>query len=402
MALRKKHILLGITGGIAAYKAAYLVRELVKSGAEVRVVMTQAATKFVAPLTFSTLSNNAVAVDLWDENQSTRDEIGTKHVHLAQWADALLVAPASANTMAKLVQGASDNLLMVLALACTKPILLAPTMDADMMLNDVTRANVSKLRERGFHIIPPGEGEHASGLRGPGRFPEIDIIVTHLERALDGSHRDLKGKKIVVTAGPTYEAIDPVRFIGNRSSGKMGYAIANAAAQRGADVVLVSGPTHLETPRHVERVNVESAEEMRDAVLKSVKKADAVVMSAAVADFKPEKIASRKIKKKPNGNVPEIAFAPTPDILEALAKLKLVRIGFALETHDELVNAKEKLKRKNLDLIVLNSMRDHKSVFGSDENIVTLIGKKGKPQKLPRLSKFEVAEKILDRLSTLL
>ena len=402
MPLRKKHILLGITGGIAAYKSAYLVRELVKRGAEVRVVMTEAATKFVAPLTFSTLSNNPVAVDLWDENQATRGEIGTKHVHLANWADAMLIAPASANTMAKLVQGASDNLLTVLALACTKPILLAPTMDADMMLNDITHKNVARLGERGFHTVPPGEGEHASGLKGPGRFPEIEVIVAHLERVLRNAHQDLRKKRILVTAGPTYEAIDPVRFIGNRSSGKMGFAIANAGAQRGADVVLVSGPTHLETPRHVERVDVESAEEMRDAVLKRAKNVDAVIMAAAVADFKPAKAAKEKIKKSAGGGAPQITFISTQDILESLAKVKAVRVGFALESHDELANAKEKLKKKNLDLIVLNSVREHASVFGSDENIVTLIGKRGKPQKLPKMLKFDVAEKILDRVRELM
>jgi phosphopantothenoylcysteine decarboxylase/phosphopantothenate--cysteine ligase len=402
VSLRKKHILLGITGGIAAYKSAYLVRELVKSGAEVRVVMTDAATKFVQPLTFSTLSNNPVAVDLWDENQTTRDAIGTKHVHLANWADAMLVAPASANSMAKLVQGAADNLLTVLALACTKPILLSPAMDADMMRNDITRANVCKLRERGFYIIPPEEGEHASGLKGPGRLPEVGIILSHLERVLANAQQDLKKKMFLVTAGPTYEAIDPVRYIGNRSSGKMGYAIANAAAQRGAAVILVSGPTHLETPRHVQRIDVESAEEMQAAVLKHAKHADAIVMSAAVADFMPERAAKQKIKKDVRGYVPEIKFKRTPDILESLANTKAARVGFALETHDELAHAKEKLKRKNLDLIVLNSMRVHRNVFGSDENIVTLIGKNGKLHKLPKMSKFEAAEKILDRVRELL
>lgn len=402
MSLRKKHILLGITGGIAAYKSAYLVRELVKAGAEVRVVMTDAATKFVQPLTFSTLSNNPVAVDLWDENQTTRDVIGTKHVHLANWADAMLVAPASANTIAKFVEGAADNLLTVLALACTKPILLSPTMDADMMRNETTRANIAKLRERGFHIIPSEEGEHASGLKGPGRLPEVEVILGYVERTLANAQQDLKKKTILVTAGPTYEAIDPVRYIGNRSSGKMGYAIANAAVQRGAAVILISGPTHLETPRHVQRVNVESAEDMHVAVLTHVKRADAIVMSAAVADFTPQQAATRKIKKDRRGDVPEIKFKRTPDILESVAKLKTVRVGFALETDNEFANAKQKLRQKNLDLIVLNSMREHKKVFGSDENIVTLIGKKGKPQKLPRMSKFDVAEKILDRVRELM
>ena len=242
--MRGKHVLVGVTGGIAAYKVGYLVRDLVKSGAEVKVMMTEAGTRFVTPLTFSALSKNPVFTDLWTNNQSSDSDISTQHIDLANWADVLVITPASANTIAKLAYGISDNLLAVVALATTRPIILAPTMDAEMYLNPVTQNNLTSLKERGYIIIPPVEGELASGLSGPGRLPEIKIIIETIGKILDQSHQDLKKKRILVTAGPTYEAIDPVRFVGNRSSGKMGFAIANAAAQRGAEVTLVAGPTH--------------------------------------------------------------------------------------------------------------------------------------------------------------
>ena len=257
--MRGKHVLVGVTGGIAAYKVGYLVRDLVKSGAEVKVMMTEAGTRFVTPLTFSALSKNPVFTDLWTNNQSSDSDISTQHIDLANWADVLVITPASANTIAKLAYGISDNLLAVVALATTRSIILAPTMDAEMYLNPVTQNNLTSLKERGYIIIPPVEGELASGLSGPGRLPEIKIIIETIGKVLDQSYQDLKKKRILVTAGPTYEAIDPVRFVGNRSSGKMGFAIANAAAQRGAEVTLVAGPTHLETPRNVTRIDVESA-----------------------------------------------------------------------------------------------------------------------------------------------
>lgn len=398
--MKGKHILLGVTGGIAAYKSCFVVRELIRRGADVKVVMTEAATKFVTPLTFSTLSGHEVAVDLWEKNQTTASDIGTRHIDLARWADLLLVAPASANTIAKLTFGLADNLLTVLALACRGPIVLAPTMDADMFVNPLTQENLGLLKERGFFVIPPEEGEHASGLRGPGRLPEIDAIVAFVEKVVTHAHQDLKSVRVLVTAGPTHEAIDPVRFIGNRSSGKMGFAVAHAAALRGAAVTLISGPVALETPRHVARVNVESAGEMYEQVVRHAKKADVIIMAAAVADFTPANVARQKIKKTGQKDSLQLQLAATRDILGSLGEKKngKILVGFALETSEELKNAKEKLKRKNLDLIVLNSLNDEGAGFGTDTNVVTFVDRKGNIQKLPKLSKFEVANTILDRV----
>ena len=403
--LRGRHILVGVTGGIAAYKVCYLVRDLKKAGADVKVVMTEAAMKFVAPLTFSALSGHAVLSSIWTADQSTSSNIGTQHIDLANWADAYVIAPASANTIAKITYGLTDNLLTIVALASRGPIILAPTMDADMYINPVTQQNIGKLQERGFFSVSPEEGEHASGLKGPGRLPEIQVIIEMIERVLDRSVQDFRGRKILVTAGPTYEAIDPVRFIGNRSSGKMGFALANAAALRGANVTLITGPVHLETPRNVTRVDVESAEQMQNAVLSRAAKADAVIMAAAVADYAPMTPARNKIKKESATKPLSLALTETPDILHALGQKKkkgTVLVGFALETHDELRNAQEKLKKKNLDLIILNSLKDKGAGFGSDTNVVTIIGKKGKPQKMPLMSKFDAANEILNRLKKLL
>ncbi|MEX0602685.1 MAG: bifunctional phosphopantothenoylcysteine decarboxylase/phosphopantothenate--cysteine ligase CoaBC [Bacteroidota bacterium] len=401
--LKGSHILVGVTGGIAAYKVCYLVRELRRAGADVRVVMTEAATKFVTPLTFSALSGHDVAVDLWSRDQSTSSEIGTRHIDLAAWADVFLIAPASANTVAKIVAGLSDNLLTIVALACRGPVAVAPTMDADMYVNPVTQRNIAILKERGFFVIPADEGEHASGLVGPGRLPDIGPIMKFVEDVLTRSHQDLKNRSILVTAGPTREAIDPVRYIGNRSSGKMGFALAAAAALRGANVTLVSGPVHLETPRHVTRVDVESASEMYDAVMARAGKADAVIMAAAVADFTPQHHADRKLKSKRGEAAPEIPLATTRDILAALGKTKNghILVGFALETHDALTSAREKLKKKNLDLIVLNSLMDEGAGFGVDTNVVTVIDRKGKSETLPKMSKIDVAHEILNRLKVL-
>jgi phosphopantothenoylcysteine decarboxylase/phosphopantothenate--cysteine ligase len=402
--LKGRKILLGITGGIAAYKSCYLVREFVKSGANVKVVMTPSATKFVSPLTFSTLSKNPVAADIWSSDQSTRTDIGTRHIDTANWPDVYLIAPASAHTVSKLTHGSADTLVSLIGLATRVPIILVPTMDADMYLNEVTKTNLVRLQERGFHVLQPDFGEHASGLSGPGRFPEVESILSQVEKILSGTHRDLAKKKILVTAGPTHEAIDPVRFIGNRSSGKMGFAIANAAAQRGATVTLVSGPVQLETPRNVQRVDVESAQEMYDAVLLHAKRKDAVIMAAAVADFMPESSAKQKIKKSTAGTVPEIRLKTTPDVLATLGEKRMNKVlaGFALETHNAVDNAKAKLKEKNLDFIVLNSLEKGRSVFGSDTNTVTIVDKKGKMEELPEMSKFDVANRILDRMRDLL
>lgn len=403
--LRGKHILVGVTGGIAAYKICYLVRELKKAGADVKVVMTEAATRFVAPLTFSALSGHEVASDLWTRNQSTSSAVGTQHIDLATWADVFVIAPASANTIAKLTYGLSDNLLTIIALASTGPIVLAPTMDADMYINPVTQQNVARLKERGYFVVPPEEGEHASGLKGPGRLPAVELILEEIDRVLEKSHQDLKGKKILVTAGPTHEAIDPVRFIGNRSSGKMGFALANAAALRGATVTLITGPVHLETPRSVTRIDVESADNMQREVLKRATKADAVIMAAAVADYTPQAPARNKIKKESAAKSLTLALKETPDILASLGQKKSkgqVLVGFALETEDELRGAKEKLKKKNLDFIVLNSLADKGAGFGTDTNVVTVIDKKGKAEKFPLMSKLDVANEILNRLKKFL
>ena len=402
--IKNKKILIGVTGGISAYKMCTVVRLLKKSDALVRVLMTQSATQFVTPLTFSTLSQEEVLTSIWPENTSTSTRASVEHINLALWADAMLVAPATANTIAKIVHGIADDVVSSTVLALRCPLLIAPAMDVDMYLNEATQKNLSILRERGHHILPPVEGELASGLTGPGRLPEPETIVAFIESVLAKTPHDLKGKKILVTAGPTHEPIDPVRFIGNRSSGKMGFAIANAAAQRGADVTLVSGPVSLGTPKHVARIDVETAEEMHKAVIENAKRCDAVIMSAAVADYTSKKPAAHKIKKDDSSKGLTLELPPTPDILRELGKKKngTLLVGFALETQDELKNAQEKLRKKNLDLIVLNSARDEHSPFGSDTNTVTIIGKDGKPEKLPRLSKFDVAVEILNRVTKLL
>jgi phosphopantothenoylcysteine decarboxylase/phosphopantothenate--cysteine ligase len=401
--MRGKHVLVGVTGGIAAYKVGYLIRELIKSGADLKVMMTEAGTRFATPLTFSVLSKNPVFTDLWSSNQSSESNISTQHIDLANWADVLVIAPASANTIAKLTYGISDNLLTVVSLATARPIVLAPTMDTEMYLNAITQKNLTILKERGYFIIPPAEGELASGLSGPGRLPEIKILIETIEKVLGHSTQDLKKKRILITAGPTFEAIDPVRFVGNRSSGKMGFAIASAAAQRGAEVTLITGPVVRETPRNVKRIDVESAQEMLTAVLAHTKKTDAVIMSAAVADFTPIHPAKHKIKKQSGSETLELTLKATPDILAILGKRKrkMMLVGFALETKDGLTGAKDKLRKKNLDLIVLNSFSEQNRVFGSDVNTVTMIDHLGNVQRLPKLSKFDVANKILDKIKTL-
>jgi phosphopantothenoylcysteine decarboxylase/phosphopantothenate--cysteine ligase len=394
--------LVGVTGGIAAYKVCYLVRDLRKAGADVKVVMTEAAARFVSPLTFSALSGHNVESDLWAVNQSSGSDIATRHIDLATWADAFVIAPASANTIAKLTYGLSDNLLTIIALASRCPILIAPTMDADMYINPVTQQNLSRLQERGYVVIPPDEGELASGLKGPGRLPEIQVIIDAVEQALTTSSRDLKGKNILVTAGPTFEPIDPVRFIGNRSSGKMGFAIARAAAQRGATVTLISGPVSLETPRAVHRIDVGSAAQMYDAVLGHAPRAHAVIMAAAVADYRPAAQSKQKIKKQSDPLT--LQLTNTQDILFSLGQKKrknTVLVGFALETENELANAREKLNKKNLDFIVLNSLKDKGAGFGGDTNVVTIVPKRGKAEKLPLMSKFDIGNEILNRLKKL-
>lgn len=402
--MRGKKILLGVTGGIAAYKSAYLARELVRAGAEVRVVMTEAATEFVAPLTFSALTRFPVAVDLWHKDQSTDSSIGTRHIHLATWCDLMIIAPASANTLAKIANGLSDNLLTVLALACRRPLVVAPTMDADMYLNEVTQHHLGVLRQRGHFIIPPAVGEHASGLTGPGRLPEVEVLMDHVRKILDGTIEDMRKMRVLVTAGPTFEPIDPVRFIGNRSSGKMGFAIAAAAARRGADVTLIAGPVHLETPRTVTRIDVQTTDEMRTAVQAAAKKQDIIIMAAAVSDYTPAKKADRKLKKLGRTEGHTLDLVTTPDILAETGRTKrkgTVLVGFALETEDALVHGREKLAKKNLDLIVVNAFTAENRVFGSDRNTVAFIDKTGSAEELPSMEKIDVAHRLLDRIKTL-
>lgn len=403
--LRGKHIVLGVTGGIAAYKSAWLVRELIKAGADVQTVMTQNATQFVTPLTLSTLSNREAIVGMFPATSDHTTDTWTKHIDLALWADIMLIAPATANTIAKIAHGIADDFLTTLVLALRGPLALAPAMDVDMYTNETTQRNIESLRQSGCHILPPEEGELASGLSGPGRLPEIDRIVKFVDGVLEKVHQDLKGRKVLVTAGPTHEPIDPVRFIGNRSSGKMGFALAGAASQRGAEVTLISGPVELNTPRHTRRVNVETAEQMKAAVEKEFPRADLVVMSAAVADFSPVHIATTKIKRDAStGDAVHLELKKNPDILRGLGekKTRQVLVGFALETSDGIANAKKKLSLKNLDLVVLNTAGEEGAGFGTDTNIVTVIAPNGTIEPLPRMSKYDVAHEILNRAVPLL
>ena len=391
-----KKIVLGVTGCIAAYKSAYLIRDLVKRGADVKVVMSPSATQFITPLTLSTLSKNAVVVNMFPENKNSSTDLNTWHIDLAQWADLILIAPATVNTVAKLAYGFADNALTTLAAAARSPVVLAPAADVDMYENPATKENLVKLESLGYYIVEAEEGELASGLSGKGRLAELDKIIDSVEFVLSGFEKDLKGKKILVTAGPTIEDIDPVRFIGNRSSGKMGYALAKAAFLRGADVTLISGTSNEIAYQEIKKVNVRSADEMKKAVDRELKKSDFLIMSAAVADYKPAKVSTKKLKKEKN--LTEIKITKTADILSSVKKENKIIVGFALETDNEIANAKKKLKEKQLDMIVLNSLKDKRIGFEFDTNKVTLIKKNGKTIKLPLQSKFQITNKILDQL----
>ena len=403
--LKNKHIVIGVTGGIAAYKIPLLVREFRKTAAEVRVVMSEAAKEFVTPLTLSTVSNNEVVVGTFPDERSNVLDAKTWHIGLGQWADIMLIAPATANVLAKLAHGYADDAVSTLALALRCPLVISPSMDIDMWHHAATQENITKLREMGYVVLPPEEGELASGLAGPGRLPELASIVKSVDELLTNARRDLEGKKILVTAGPTYEPIDPVRFIGNRSSGKMGFAVANAAAQRGAAVTLVAGHVHLPTPKHVNRIDVDTAEQMYRVVMKQQSKMDVVIMAAAVADFTAAKYSQTKIKKELlNGTTFSIALHKTKDILQELLSKKnnAVRVGFALETENGLRNARQKLKEKKLDLIILNNANEEGAGFEVDTNIVSMISKNGKVEKLKKMSKYDVAQQILNRISQLI
>lgn len=403
--LKGKKILVAVTGGIAAYKIPFLLRELKKRGAQSRVIMTEAAAEFVTPLTCSVLSGHDVVVGTFPSKGSRRVGMGTWHISLGRWADLMLIAPATANTLAKLSHGYADDAVSTLALAARCQVMVAPSMDVDMWLHRATQENVSRLREMGYAVLHPDEGELASGLSGPGRLPGVDALLEAIDRTLSRSRRDFRGKKVLVTAGPTREAIDPVRYIGNRSSGKMGFALARAAAERGADVTLVSGDVPLETPRMVRRVGVESAAEMRRAVVRHSRRADVIIMAAAVADFAPIVASRKKIKKEEmRGGRLTLTLRKTDDILAGLSKRKngQVVVGFALETHDEIPSARRKLTGKNLDFVILNNPLRPGSGFGSETNIVTILSRKGKVERLRKLPKLEVANEILDRVRSTL
>ncbi len=395
--LNGKKILLGITGSIAAYKAAFLVRLLIKSGAEVQVVMTPAATDFITPLTLSTLSKNKVYTNV------SAEDSWNNHVDMGLWADALVVAPATATTLAKMAHGICDSIIVATYLSAKCPIFFAPAMDLDMWKHPATQENIGRLQSFGNHLIPVGHGELASGLTGEGRMAEPAYICEVLDQHFHKKNT-LAGKKALVTAGPTYEALDPVRFIGNHSSGKMGVALAEELAQRGAEVTLVLGPSKLSAahPR-IKTVRVESARQMYEACSDDFPASHITVLAAAVADFRPKTRADQKIKKSGNGL--SIHLERTTDIAATLGKTKQagqLLVGFALETNNELANAQGKLTRKNFDFIVLNSLRDKGAGFQHDTNKITLVGKNNKIKKMELKSKRKVAEDIVDEIESLL
>ncbi len=391
-----KHVILGVTGGIAAYKAAYLVRSLVKAGAEVKVIMTENAKKFVAPLTFSTLSGNPVYTEFFNPENGEWHS----HVKLGLWADLFIIAPATANTIAKMAHGIADNLLTTTYLSARCQTLVVPAMDLDMYAHTATQENLETLRQRGVIVMDPASGQLASGLEGKGRMPEPDDILNFASNVLT-RQQDLAGKKILITAGPTYENIDPVRFIGNYSTGKMGYAIADECASRGADVTVVSGPVSIEpNNKQVKVVNVRSASDMFNAAESLFESSDITVLSAAVADFTPVSKADSKIKREKDNLTLELR--PTVDIAASLGKRKRsnqMLVGFALETDNEELNAKSKLERKNFDFIVLNSMRNPGTCFGSDNNQIKIIDRNN-IVSYPFKSKAEVAKDIVDKIAS--
>lgn len=398
--LKGKKIILGITGSIAAYKAAYIIRGLVKKGAEVQVVITPSGKEFITPITLSALSSNPVISEFF----SNRDGSWNSHVDLGLWADAMLIAPATASTIGKMANGIADNMLITTYLSCKAPVFIAPAMDLDMFAHPSTQENIEKLRSYGNHIIEPGEGELASHLVGKGRMEEPDAIIAVLDRFFDGLC-SLSKKKIVITAGPTYEKIDPVRFIGNYSSGKMGFALAEACAAQGALVTLIAGPVSLTTTHEgIRRIDVESAEEMYQAAVKAFPESDAAILCAAVADYRPEVQAEEKIKRESTGEM-TMHLVPNPDIAATLGKMKQPGqrlVGFALETSDEVAHATDKLKRKNLDFIVLNSLRDKGAGFRCDTNKISILEANGVLTAYQMKPKNEVANDIVEKLASLI
>ena len=412
--LKGKKIVLGITGSIAAYKSCLIIRELVKRGAEVQVVITPAGKEFITPITLSALTQKPVISDFF----SQRDGTWHSHVALGLWADAMLIAPCTASTLGKMANGIADNMLITTYLSMKAPVFIAPAMDLDMYAHPTTQQNMERLKSFGNIIIEPQSGFLASGLEGKGRMEEPERIVEYLEKALGeqaDANRELAGKKILITAGPTYEKIDPVRFIGNYSSGKMGFALAEECARRGAEVTLIAGPVSCKisnlrsasplgsskNSQLIRRIDVESCQEMYDAAVKAFPQMDAAILCAAVADFRPAEVASEKIKRV--GQTMDIHLVPNPDIAAALGKMKTekqVMVGFALETNDEEQNAQHKLEKKNLDFIVLNSLRNEGTCFKSDENQISIISREGQ-KDYDKKPKSEVARDIVDELSRL-
>jgi phosphopantothenoylcysteine decarboxylase/phosphopantothenate--cysteine ligase len=389
--LANRTVVLGITGSIAAYKAADIASKLTQAQARVEVIMTESATRFIAPLTLRSITGRPVVTDLFE----LASESGVGHVALAGAANVVVVAPATANIIAKLAAGIADDMLSCTVLATKAPVIMAPAMNVDMFQNSITQENLAKLKARGFTIVDPAYGRLASGKVGPGRLAETEAIIGVIQQVL-GRSGDLAGKRIVVTAGGTQEPIDPVRHIGNRSSGKMGYAVAEAARDRGAEIKLITAPTSLPEPAGMEVIRVRTATEMKEAVDKATWQADALIMAAAVADYQPKTVAEVKIKKQGSPGL-TLELVRTPDILTEV-KGNFLKVGFAAESEDVIANAKQKLESKQLDLVVANDITDAGSGFGADTNKVTLIDRGGKMDNLPLLTKREVADKILDRV----
>ena len=396
--LKGKKIVLGITGSIAAYKACYIIRGLIKSGAEVQVVITPAGKEFITPITLSALTHKPVVSEFF----SQRDGTWNSHVDLGLWADAMLIAPCTASTLGKMANGVADNMLITTYMSMKAPVFIAPAMDLDMYAHPATQKNLQTLKEYGNIIIEPQSGFLASGLEGKGRMEEPDAIVKFLSNHFEAkAGSPLCGKKIMITAGPTYEKIDPVRFIGNYSSGKMGFAIADECAARGAEVTLIAGPVSRNCATGIRRIDVESCKEMYDAATTEFKDTEIAVLCAAVADFRPEKVAENKIKREKDDLM--IKLCPTNDIAASLGKMKSGGqkiIGFALETNNEEDNAKKKLKKKNLDFIVLNSTRNEGTTFQSDFNQISVISERGKLD-FGKKPKTEVAKDIVDEIEKL-
>ena len=398
--LKGKKVVLGITGSIAAYKSCLIIRALVKQGAEVQVVITPAGKEFITPITLSALTHKPVVSEFF----SQRDGTWNSHVDLGLWADAMLIAPATASTIGKMANGIADNMLITTYLSMKAPVFVAPAMDLDMYAHPSTQKNLETLKQYGNHIIEPQSGFLASGLEGKGRMEEPENIVKALDSFFESAAQQspLSKKKILITAGPTYEKIDPVRFIGNYSSGKMGFALATECARRGAEVTLVAGPVGLPTPDGVKRIDVESCQEMFEASVDAFPQMDAAILCAAVADFRPEQTATQKIKREKDDLV--IRLQPTHDIAAHLGQMKTGSqrlVGFALETNDEEVNAQKKLKKKNFDFIVLNSTRNKGTTFRSDDNQISIISESGQ-KDYEKKPKTEVARDIIDELSAIL